>query len=616
MCGIVGYIGSRKVVPILLEGLKRLEYRGYDSAGLVYLENGSLVKLRSQGKLANLEKIAEEVLAVDSHVGLGHTRWATHGAPTTENAHPHGDCRDDLVIVHNGIIENYQTLRKGLEKRGHIFRSETDTEVLAHLIEDCLEGDLVAAVRSALAKVKGSYAVGILWRGQPDMIVAARNHSPLVIGTGNGDGTFLASDVPALLPYTRKVIFLEDREIALLAKDKWEVQNLDSGRKIKKDIQRISWDAGMAEKTGYKHFMLKEIYEQPQALLNTLRGRIDPQSGRVELPEIGLSQKELRNLERIVLVACGTSWHAALVAKYWLEEWIGIPVEVDIASEFRYRRLLLNRRALTISISQSGETADTLEGIRLASRLGSKVITICNVVGSTMTREADATFYTHAGPEIGVASTKAFTSQLAALFLFASYLAQVRQSLPAQKIQKLGQAVIELPPLLEDNLPGIQKKIRAVAELFYDSRHFLFVGRGLNFPIALEGALKLKEISYIHAEGYAAGELKHGPIALIDKDMPVVGLVPRDKYYEKSISNIEEIRARQGQLILIGSKGDRQLKRITDHVLFMPKGPGMLPELNPILYTIPAQLLAYEIAALRGCDVDQPRNLAKSVTVE
>ena len=616
MCGIVGYIGSRKVVPILLEGLKRLEYRGYDSAGLVYLENGSLVKLRSQGKLANLEKIAEEVLAVDSHVGLGHTRWATHGAPTTENAHPHGDCRDDLVIVHNGIIENYQTLRKGLEKRGHIFRSETDTEVLAHLIEDCLEGDLVAAVRSALAKVKGSYAVGILWRGQPDMIVAARNHSPLVIGTGNGDGTFLASDVPALLPYTRKVIFLEDREIALLAKDKWEVQNLDSGRKIKKDIQRISWDAGMAEKTGYKHFMLKEIYEQPQALLNTLRGRIDPQSGRVELPEIGLSQKELRNLERIVLVACGTSWHAALVAKYWLEEWIGIPVEVDIASEFRYRRLLLNRRALTISISQSGETADTLEGIRLASRLGSKVITICNVVGSTMTREADATFYTHAGPEIGVASTKAFTSQLAALFLFASYLAQVRQSLPAQKIQKLGQAVIELPPLLEDNLPGIQKKIRAVAELFYDSRHFLFVGRGLNFPIALEGALKLKEISYIHAEGYAAGELKHGPIALIDKDMPVVGLVPKDRYYEKSISNIEEIRARQGQLILIGSKGDRQLKKITDHVLFMPKGPGMLPELNPILYTIPAQLLAYEIAALRGCDVDQPRNLAKSVTVE
>jgi glucosamine--fructose-6-phosphate aminotransferase (isomerizing) len=616
MCGIVGYIGNRRVVPILLEGLKRLEYRGYDSAGLVYLQDNNLIKHRAQGKLVNLEKIAEEVLGVDSHVGLGHTRWATHGPPTMENAHPHGDCKDDVVIVHNGIIENYQTLRKSLEKKGHTFQSETDTEVLAHLIEECLEGDLVKAVQKALAKVKGSYAVGILWKGQPDIIVAARNQSPLVIGMGNGDGTFLASDVPALLPYTRNVIFLEDREIAILSKDSWEVRSLASGRRIKKEIQNITWDAGMAEKTGFKHFMLKEIYEQPQALLNTLRGRIDPQNGRIELPEIGLSEKEIKNLERIVLVACGTSWHAALVAKYWLEEWVGIPVEVDIGSEFRYRRLLLNNRVLTISISQSGETADTLAGIRLASKLGSKVITICNVVGSTMTREADATFYTHAGPEIGVASTKAFTSQLAALFLFASYLAQVRKTLSDKMTQKLGQAVIDLPALLEENLPVIQKKIHAVAELFYDSRNFLFVGRGLNYPIALEGALKLKEISYIHAEGYAAGELKHGPIALIDKDMPVVGLVPKDKYYEKTISNIEEIRARQGQLILIGSKGDRQLKKITEHVLYMPKTPDMMPELNPILYTIPSQLLAYEIATLRGCDVDQPRNLAKSVTVE
>jgi glucosamine--fructose-6-phosphate aminotransferase (isomerizing) len=362
--------------------------------------------------------------------------------------------------------------------------------------------------------------------------------------------------------------------------------------------------------------MLKEIYEQPQALTNTLRGRIDPQNGRIELPEIGLSEKEIKSLERIVLVACGTSWHAALVAKYWLEEWVGIPVEVDIGSEFRYRTLLLNNKVLTLSISQSGETADTLAGIKLASQLGSKVITICNVVGSTMTREADATLYTHAGPEIGVASTKAFTSQLAALFLFASYLAQVRKTLPAKKIKQLGQAVIGLPTLLEECLPGVQKKIKAVAELFYDSRNFLFVGRGLNYPIALEGALKLKEISYIHAEGYAAGELKHGPIALIDKDMPILGLVPKDKVYEKSISNIEEIKARQGRLILIGSEGDRQLKKITDHVLYMPKTTTMIPELNPILYTIPAQLLAYEIASLRGCDVDQPRNLAKSVTVE
>jgi glutamine---fructose-6-phosphate transaminase (isomerizing) len=616
MCGIVGYIGTRKVIPILLDGLKRLEYRGYDSAGLVYLQDGRLVKYRAQGKLANLEKIVEGVLGVESHVGLGHTRWATHGAPTTENAHPHGDCKDDLVVVHNGIIENYQTLRAELKKKGHIFRSETDTEVLAHLIEEYLDKDLVQAVRKALKRVQGSFAVGVLWRGQPDTIVAARNHSPLVLGISNSEGTLLASDVPALLPYTRDVVFLEDKEIAVLASDKWEVRNLASGRKINKQVQTITWDAGMAEKAGFKHFMLKEIYEQPQALINTLRGRIDPQSGRVELPELKKLEKELKNIERIALVACGTSWHAALVAKYWFEEWVGIPVEVDIASEFRYRKLLLHKKVLTLSISQSGETADTLAGTRLASQLGSRVITICNVVGSTMTREADATLYTHAGPEIGVASTKAFTSQLAALFLLGSYLGQVKKTLPADKVRQLGQAIVGLPPLLEENLPSLQKKIKVVAERFYDSRNFLFVGRGLNFPIALEGALKLKEISYIHAEGYAAGELKHGPIALIDKDMPILGLVPKDNVYEKSISNIEEIRARQGQLILIGSKGDRQLKKITDHVLYMPTAPTMMPELNPILFTIPAQLLAYEIASLRGCDVDQPRNLAKSVTVE
>jgi len=616
MCGIVGYIGTRKVVPILLEGLKRLEYRGYDSAGLVYLEDNGLIKHRAQGKLANLEKITEEVLSVESHVGLGHTRWATHGAPTNENAHPHGDCKDTLVVVHNGIIENYQTLKTELIKKGHIFRSETDTEVIAHLIEEYIDKDLVQAVRKALKRVKGSFALGVLWLGQPDIMVAARNHSPLVLGINNSEGTLLASDVPALLPYTRNVVFLEDRELAVLRSDNWEVLSLESGRKIKKQVQAITWNAGMAEKAGYKHFMLKEIYEQPQALINTLRGRIDPISGKIELPEITLSKKELRGIERIALVACGTSWHAALVAKYWLEDWVGIPVEVDIASEFRYRKLLLNKKVLTLSISQSGETADTLAGIRLASQLGSKVITICNVVGSTMTREADATLYTHAGPEIGVASTKAFTSQLATLFLFGSFMAQLKKTLPSENIKKFAQAIIDLPSVLEENLPGLQKKIKLVAEKFYGSHNFLFVGRGLNFPIALEGALKLKEISYIHAEGYAAGELKHGPIALIDKDMPILGLVPKDNVYEKTISNIEEIRARQGQIILIGSQGDRQLKKITDHVLYMPKAPTMVPELNPILYTIPAQLLAYEIATLRGCDVDQPRNLAKSVTVE
>ena len=616
MCGIVGYIGSRRVVPIILEGLKRLEYRGYDSAGLVYLQNNKLVKYRSQGKLANLEKSVEDVLGVESHVGLGHTRWATHGAPTTENAHPHGDCHDNLVVVHNGIIENYHSLRKELQKRGHTFLSETDTEVLAHLIEEYLDKDLVQAVRKALRRIKGSYAIGVLWQGQPDIIVAARNHSPLVIGVQNGEGTLLASDVPALLPYTRQVVYLEDKEIAVLKADQWEVRNLGSGRKVKKQVTTINWNAGMAEKTGYKHFMLKEIYEQPQALVNTMRGRLDPQTGRIDLPEINLTDKDIKQLQRISLVACGTSWHAALVAKYWLEEWVGIPVEVDIGSEFRYRKLLLNDKVLTLSISQSGETADTLAGIRLAKELGSKVLTICNVVGSTMTREADGTLYTHAGPEIGVASTKAFTSQLAALFLFAVYLAQARGTLSPKRQKKLCQAIIDLPPLLDEVLPTLQNEIKSIAELFYDSRNFLFVGRGLNFPIALEGALKLKEISYIHAEGYAAGELKHGPIALIDKDMPILGLAPKDRVYEKTISNIEEIKARQGKLILIGSKGDRRLAKITDHVLYMPESQTMLPELNPILYTIPAQLLAYEIATLRGCDVDQPRNLAKSVTVE
>jgi glucosamine--fructose-6-phosphate aminotransferase (isomerizing) len=616
MCGIVGYIGTRKVVPILLEGLKRLEYRGYDSAGLVYLKDSKLFKLRAQGKLANLEKITEEVLGVESHVGLGHTRWATHGAPTSENAHPHSDCNENLVVVHNGIIENYQTLKSELIKKGHVFRSETDTEVIAHLIEEYIDKDLVQAVRKALKKVKGSFALGVLWLEQPDIMVAARNQSPLVLGINNSEGTLLASDVPALLPYTRKVVYLEDREIAILRSDSWEVRSLDSGRKLKKEVQTITWNAGMAEKAGYKHFMLKEIYEQPQALVDTLRGRLEPLSGRVDLPEITLSKKELKDIERISLVACGTSWHAALIAKYWFEEWLGLPVEVDIGSEFRYRKLLLNKKVLTVSISQSGETADTLAGIRLASQLGSRVITICNVVGSTMTREADATLYTHAGPEIGVASTKAFTSQLATLFLLGSYLAQLRKTLDSYTIKKLAQAIIELPKVLDEHLPDIQKKIQIIAEQFYDSRNFLFVGRGLNFPIALEGALKLKEISYIHAEGYAAGELKHGPIALIDRDMPILGLVPKDDVYEKTISNLEEIKARQGQLILIGSQGDDQLEKITDHVLYMPKVPSMMPVLNPILFTIPAQLLAYEIATMRGCDVDQPRNLAKSVTVE
>lgn len=613
MCGIVGYIGARKVVPVLLEGLKRLEYRGYDSAGLVYLHQGRLVKHRAHGKLSQLEKLVDPVIGVDSHIGLGHTRWATHGAPTTKNAHPHSDCSGDLVLVHNGIIENYHSLREELKKNGHRFSSDTDTEVLAHLVEDCLEKDLAKAVRQALKKVEGSYAIGVMWTGQPDILVAARNQSPLVIGVLKNGGQLLASDVPAILPYTREVIFLEDREMVVLSPAGQDFRSLATGRKLAKKSTMINWSAGMAEKSGFRHFMLKEIFEQPLAIRDTIGGRVNPENGDIALPEIGLSAGKLKQLHRIALVACGTSWHAALVAKYWLERFVRLPVEVDIASEFRYRSLVLDSRVLTLSISQSGETADTLAGIRLAADLGSRVITVCNVVGSTMTREAHGTIYTHAGPEIGVASTKAFTSQLAALFLFALYLAQTRKTLPREKRRELAQALVELPALLDVVIPRLQKEIRALSRKFYQSRDFLFIGRGLNYPIALEGALKLKEISYIHAEGYAAGELKHGPIALIDKAMPVLALVPHDSVYDKTISNIEEIKARHARLLLIGTEGDSRLATISKNVLYLP---AVIEELNPILYTIPAQLLAYEIASRRRCDIDQPRNLAKSVTVE
>lgn len=613
MCGIVGYVGPKRVVPIVLEGLRRLEYRGYDSAGIVYFLDGELVKHRCEGKLSNLEAIIDEAIVAPSHIGMGHTRWATHGAPTTENAHPHSDCTGELVVVHNGIIENYHTLREELKGKGHTFTSETDTEVLAHLIEEHLQDDLIQAVRDALKRVEGSYALGVFWAGQPDTLVAARNQSPLVLGTHENGGAFLASDIPALLPFTNKVVFLEDGELAVLTTDTFHVSSLVTGESIEKQVTTIDWNAAMAEKAGYKHFMLKEIFEQPQAITNTISGRINPETGEIDLPEIGLSRLEIDSIERIFLVACGTSWHAALVAKYWIEKWVGIPVEVDIASEFRYRTLIINPKVLTISISQSGETADTLAGIRLAKELGSKVITICNVVGSTMTREAHGTLYTHAGPEIGVASTKAFISQLAALFLFTLYLGQQRKTISDDKKRELARSLIDIAAIVEQELPKVREQIKGLIESFYDCKDFLFVGRGLNFPIALEGALKLKEISYIHAEGYAAGELKHGPIALIDKDMPILALTPQDGVYQKSISNVEEIKARQGRLILIGTQGDDHLKRITDDVIYLPK---VHEEMNPILYTIPAQLLSYEIANRRGCDVDQPRNLAKSVTVE
>ncbi|MBU4326809.1 MAG: glutamine--fructose-6-phosphate transaminase (isomerizing) [Proteobacteria bacterium] len=614
MCGIVGYVGARRVVPVVLEGLRRLEYRGYDSAGIVYLQDGRLVKYRAAGKLSSLEAIIDEAIVAPSHIGLGHTRWATHGAPTTENAHPHTDCSGNLVVVHNGIIENYHSLREELLAKGHRFSSETDTEVLAHLIEEYLAGDdLIAAVRKALDRVEGSYALAVLWTGKPDTLIAVRNHSPLVLGVDDENGSFLASDIPAFLPFTKQVIFLEDLEMAVLTAAGRTFYSLQTGKEISKEIKTIEWTAAMAEKGGYRHFMLKEIFEQPQAIINTVSGRINLETGAIELPEIHLNAEDLQKIDRIFLVACGTSWHAALVAKYWIERWAQIPVEVDIASEFRYRKLLINERVLTIAISQSGETADTLAGIRLAKKLGSKIITICNVVGSTMTREADGTVYTHAGPEIGVASTKAFISQLAALFLFTLYLGEQKKTISAEKSRELGQALIGIAAVIEAELPRLQEEIRGLVDSYYDCRDFLFIGRGLNFPIALEGALKLKEISYIHAEGYASGELKHGPIALIDKEMPILALVPMDAVYQKSISNVEEIKARQGRLILLGTEGDSHLQDITEDVIYLPR---VHEEMNPILYTIPAQLLAYEIATRRGCDVDQPRNLAKSVTVE
>ena len=612
MCGIVGYCGSRKVVPVVLEGLRRLEYRGYDSAGIVYLENGRLIKHRSEGKLSRLEAIIGDAIIAPAHIGLGHTRWATHGAPTTANAHPHSDCTGDLVVIHNGIIENYHSLREELRGKGHRFTSETDTEVLAHLIEEYLKGDLVAAVKQAIARVEGSFAVGVLWAGLPDTLVAVRNQSPLVLGVSD-EGSFLASDIPALLPYTRQVIFMDDMELAVLRRDGCRIESLVSGLVLDKPVQTIDWNAAMAEKAGFKHFMQKEIFEEPQAITNTVSGRINLETGEVVLPEIHLDDEALASFERIFLVACGTSWHAALVAKYWIERYAGVPVEVDIASEFRYRRLLIDKRVLTIAISQSGETADTLASIRIAKELGAKIITICNVVGSTMTREAHGTVYTHAGPEIGVASTKAFVSQLAALFLFTLYLGQRRGTLDREVGRQLGRELIAVAAVVERELPRLQEEIGRLIERYYDARDFLFVGRSVNFPIALEGALKLKEISYIHAEGYASGELKHGPIALIDKDMPVLALVPQDEVYQKSISNVEEIKARQGRIILIGSEGDEHLRRISDDVIYLPRVHAAM---NPILYTIPAQLLAYEIAVRRGCDVDQPRNLAKSVTVE
>ncbi|MBI2835371.1 MAG: glutamine--fructose-6-phosphate transaminase (isomerizing) [Acidobacteria bacterium] len=613
MCGIIGYIGSKEVLPILIEGLRRLEYRGYDSAGVAVVRKGEVSVRRSAGKLGKLEQIIERD-PLDGDYGIGHTRWATHGRPTEENAHPHRDCRGRIVVVHNGIIENYLDLKRQLEHEGHQFVTETDTEIVAHLVEREMQDDgLENAVRRALLNLRGLFALVLISADDPEKIVAVRNGPPIVVGLGDAE-FFVASDIPAILSHTRDVVFLGDEEMAVITRNGVEFTDY-SGRAVSKATQRVAWDPVMAEKAGYKHFMLKEIFEQPWAVRETILGRVSTETGRVFLEELNLSPADLRGVEKILILACGTSWHAGLVGKFFLEELARIPVEVDYGSEYRYRSAIVSDRTLAVVITQSGETADTLAALREAKRNGARSVAICNVVGSMATRESEGTVYTHAGPEIGVASTKAFTSQLAALHLLALYLGQVRETVSRDEAREHLSALGQLPRLLEQALK-CEPLIKDVAHRFHQHRDFLYLGRGVNYPIALEGALKLKEISYIHAEGYPAGEMKHGPIALIDEHMPVVALAPHDAVFEKMIGNIQEAKTRGGIVIALTDPGELDLSTMLkppDVVLTVPKAHWLL---TPILMVVPLQLLAYHIAVRRGCDVDQPRNLAKSVTVE
>jgi len=610
MCGIVGYIGGRDAIQVLIPGLKRLEYRGYDSAGIGVVNGKGLVIRKAQGKIARLEEHLSQD-PIGGTLGIAHTRWATHGVPSDRNAHPHPDCTGRLAVVHNGIIENHRALRAVLVSSGHRMASETDTEVLAHLIEQKVNGNLEQAVAAALAEVHGACAMAVVDREFPDRLVAARvGGSPLIIGVGEGE-YILASDIPAVLPLTRDILVVEDGELAILTRSGIQIQRL-TGQRVRRNPQPVAWTAEAAEKGGYPHFMLKEIFEQPEAVAATLRDRVNPETGQVHLAELGLTADELRRLRRIVLVACGTSWHAALVGKYLLEEWTDLPCEVDIASEFRYRHLLVNDRTLIIPISQSGETADTLAALREARRRKARVISICNVVGSSVARESDGVLYTRAGIEIGVASTKAFTAQLAALHLLGIHMGLALERLSSAHARDLTSHLLAVPETLRQILARCEA-MPALAERFWQCRDFLYLGRGIHFPVALEGALKLKEISYIHAEGYPAGEMKHGPIALIDDAMPVVVLAPLGRTYEKVVGNIEEVKARRGIVIAIASDGDRELEGKADHLLHLPY---LSEYVSPILEAVPLQLLAYHIGVRRGCDVDQPRNLAKSVTVE
>jgi glucosamine--fructose-6-phosphate aminotransferase (isomerizing) len=620
MCGIVGYVGKKRVVPVIIDGLRRLEYRGYDSAGIAVAGNGDGLQVRrAEGKLRNLEE-AIRLRPIDGTYGIGHTRWATHGRPTEENAHPHRDCTGKVVVVHNGIVENYVSLKKQLIEAGHKFTTETDTEVIAHLVEKYMEHgktSLDEAVRRTVKQLTGVFAVAVISADEPNKIVAARNGPPAVIGLGK-DEYFVASDVPAILYHTRDLFFLGDGDIAVISPSGVNLTDFD-GQAISRPVQHITWDPIMAEKGGFKHFMLKEIFEQPRAVRDTTLGRVSLDSGKVFLDEMDITEDDFRKIDQVYITACGTSWHAGLAGKFMMERLAKVPVEVDYASEFRYRDPLNGPNDLTILITQSGETADTIAAMRESRAKGSKTLSICNVVGSMIARESNGTVYTHAGPEIGVASTKAFTAQLTALFLFATYLAQVRGAITLDESKQLLNELTLVPGKLESLLTG-EEETEELAKRYHRAHDFLFLGRGIHYPIALEGALKLKEISYIHAEGYPAGEMKHGPNALIDEDLPVVIIATHDQNdpgsvirYEKTLSNLKEVKARSGTVIAVGTEGDEEIKEAADHVIYVPEAPELL---GPILEIVPLQLLAYHIAVRRGCDVDQPRNLAKSVTVE
>jgi glucosamine--fructose-6-phosphate aminotransferase (isomerizing) len=612
MCGIVGYIGHSSAPEIIVNGLRRLEYRGYDSAGLVILDGGRLRIHRRPGKVADLAALLATA-PLSGRVGLGHTRWATHGAPSEANAHPHVDCSGSLAVVHNGIIENYLPLKQRLLLAGHEFRSQTDTEVIAHLLEEHLADgrDLMEAVRGVLRELRGAYALGVVSTAAPDrLIVAKRGGGSVVVGLGR-DGTFLASDIPAILPHTRDVVVLEDGELAVLTATGVEVSTL-TREPVRRAPLRITWDAAQAQKGGYPHFMLKEIHEQPQAVSDTFLGRVVEGTGAVALPDLGFSSEAIRAFRRVILVACGTSYNAALAGRFMVEELAGLPAEVDISSEFRYRNLLLGPETLVVAISQSGETADTLGAAKAAAAVGALVLAITNVVGSALSRESRATVYTHAGPEIGVASTKTFTATVTVCYLLALALGRERQYLSPNDVRKRIEDLRDIPRLISSAI-SLNPHVADLARALAGYEHFLYLGRGLSHPVALEGALKLKELSYIHAEGYAGGEMKHGPIALIDERVPVLAVAPRDPSYDRILGNVEEVKARGGRVVAVCHQGDTELEGRVDHVLVVPPTPDLL---SPLVSVVPLQLLAYHMALARGCNVDQPRNLAKSVTVE